>query len=324
MNVGLKSGTNTVHGSAYAFGRDSALDATNAFIPVGAAVCVTSPVTCAKQQTAIENFGATVGGPIVKDKLFYFLGYEGAINHISAPSSNDLLPTVYDLSTVAGISVGNQNLFSALNACKALTAAQVPSPLSLKLAGLTYNGVGNCVVSSPYTGIFQTVPFTSTNLGADAVTPIGDDKVNNGLSKVDYHLSEKHTLSGEFFMGNFDGLGFQGAPAQTYWDIRGHAKSMIVGAHWTYLASSNVVNEVHFGVNRFFQPSYPGDCGSIGQPTGETGINWGTQSTIIPQNRFACRLRHADPHHHRFHQSHHGLPQRLSQNPRPGFHHPGH
>ena len=58
---------------------------------------------------------------------------------------------------------------------------------------------------------------------------------------------------------------------------------MIIGAHWTYLASSNVVNEAHFGVNRFFQPSYPGDCSAIGQPSGQTGINWGTQSTLISQ-----------------------------------------
>ncbi len=48
--------------------------------------------------------------------------------------------------------------------------------------------------------------------------PIGNDTINNGLAKIDYHLNEKNNLSGEFFMGNFDGLGFRGAPAQPYWD----------------------------------------------------------------------------------------------------------
>ena len=146
VNIGLKSGTNTVHGTANAFGRDSALDATNAFIPVGQA----------KQQTAIETYGATIGGPIVKDKLFYFLGYEGQFNHISAPSSADSLPTVYDLSTVAGTSATTQNTYSLLNACNALTTA--PNALSLKLAGMTYGGTpGTCAVSSPYTGFFRPV-----------------------------------------------------------------------------------------------------------------------------------------------------------------------
>jgi len=264
VNVGLKSGTNTIHGTANAFGRDSALDATNSFIPVG------SP----KQQTAIETYGATVGGPIVKDKLFFFVGYEGQFNHISAPSSSDSLPTINPLT---GVSTANTN--SLLAACNALTSA--PNALSLKLAGMTYGGTpGSCAVNSPYTGIFQTADITN---GADPVTPIGNDTVTNGLVKIDYHLNEKNTLSGEYFVGNFDGLGFQGAPAQPYWDVTSHAKSMIIGAHWTWLASSSVVNEAHFGTNRFFQPSYPGDCSNIGQPSGETGINWGTQSTIIPQ-----------------------------------------
>ena len=264
VNVGLKSGTNSIHGTANAFGRDSALDATNSFIPAG------SP----KQQTAIETYGATVGGPIVKDKLFFFLGYEGQFNHISAPSSSDSLPTIDPLTGVS-----NATTNSLVAACNALASA--PNALSLKLSGLTYGGTpGSCAASSPYTGIFQTAHITN---GSDPVTPIGDDTVTNGLAKVDYHLNEKNTLSGEFFMGNFDGLGFQGAPAQPYWDVQSHAKSMIIGAHWTWLASSNVVNEAHFGVNRFFQPSFPGDCSNIGQPSGELGINWGTQSTIIPQ-----------------------------------------
>ncbi len=266
VNVGLKSGTNAVHGTANAFGRDSALDATNSFIPVG------QP----KQQTAIETFGATVGGPIVKDKLFYFLGYEGQNNHISAPSSSDSLPTINPLT---GSLVTTQNTYSLLTACNNLATA--PNALSLKLSGLTYGGSpGTCAATSPYTGVFQTLDVTN---GSDPVTPIGNDKVNNGLAKIDYHLTDKNTLSGEFFLGNFDGLGFQGAPAQPYWDVHAHAKSMIIGAHLTTLVSSNVVNEAHFGVNRFFQPSYPGDCANIGQPSGEQGINWGTQSSVITQ-----------------------------------------
>ena len=87
VNVGLKSGTNAIHGTAYAFGRDNALDATNPFIAAG------NP----KQATAIEDFGGTVGGPIVKDKLFYLFGYEGQRNTIGAPSSSLTLPTTASL-----------------------------------------------------------------------------------------------------------------------------------------------------------------------------------------------------------------------------------
>ncbi len=65
VNVGVKSGTNSIHGTAYAFGRDaSATDASNYF--AGAV----TPAT-------LEQFGATAGGPVLKDKLFWFAGYEG-------------------------------------------------------------------------------------------------------------------------------------------------------------------------------------------------------------------------------------------------------
>ncbi|MBZ5699252.1 MAG: TonB-dependent receptor [Acidobacteriia bacterium] len=276
VNVGLKSGTNSFHGTANAFGRADFLDATNPFINFANAANLAkgSNVLSAKQQTAIETFGATLGGPIVRNRLFFFIGYEGQRNHISAPSASGSLPTVDPLTSSTPL---NKVTWSALDACNQLTTA--PSPLSLKLAGLTYGGPGNCAVTSPYTGIFITAPTE----GIDLVTPIGDSTSNNGLAKVDYHLNEKNTLSGEFFIGNWDGLGFQGSPLQPYWDIRSHAKAMIIGTHWTWLPKSSVVNEAHFGVNRFYQPSYPGDCGSIGQPSGEQGINWGTQSTIIPQ-----------------------------------------
>ena len=65
--IGVKSGTNALHGTAYAFGRDSALDARNYF----------NPAPQPQRPVALEQFGATVGGPILKDKLFFFAGYEG-------------------------------------------------------------------------------------------------------------------------------------------------------------------------------------------------------------------------------------------------------
>ena len=67
INVGLKSGTNTIHGSAYAFGRDGAWDARDFLNP---------PATTPPQPVELEQWGATVGGPIVKKKLFYFAGFE--------------------------------------------------------------------------------------------------------------------------------------------------------------------------------------------------------------------------------------------------------
>src|SRR5258708_612228 len=67
VNVGLKSGTNQVHGTAYAFGRDTPLDARNYF----------NPASQEKNPRNLEQFGGTAGGAIIKNRLFYFGGYEG-------------------------------------------------------------------------------------------------------------------------------------------------------------------------------------------------------------------------------------------------------
>ncbi len=69
INVGVKSGTNSLHGAAYAFGRDAqATDAANYF---------STPAFPGATPATLEQFGATAGGRIIKDKLFWFAGYEG-------------------------------------------------------------------------------------------------------------------------------------------------------------------------------------------------------------------------------------------------------
>ena len=66
INAVSKSGTNTVHGSAYEFIRNSKMDAENYF-----------DVSGVKPPFKRNQFGGTLGGPIKKDKAFYFINYEG-------------------------------------------------------------------------------------------------------------------------------------------------------------------------------------------------------------------------------------------------------
>lgn len=241
VNVGLRSGDNTLHGTAYAFGRTDALDARNPFIQAG------SP----KQETSIQDFGAAAGGPIKRDKLFFLVGYEGQRNTIGAPSGSLSLPTRASLGNPAQ---------SVLDACNALTAT--PSDLSLKMAGLIYNGPGKCSQDPSNTGVFQ-----DRNTVTYSVAPVGEAKLHNGLAKIDYHFTDKHTITGEYFIGDYEGLGPQNnAAAQDYWSTFTHAKSMVMGAHWTWAPNSSMVNELRGGFNRFNQASYPGDCTGVPHP----------------------------------------------------------
>ena len=120
VNVGIRSGTNTLHGSAYAFGRDQSWDARNFF----------NPAPQDKMPTALEQFGAVVGGPIKKDKLFFFAGYEGLRSTVG---------NVFGTSVPATAAFSRPNpKNSMVDAIKALQKAGVPvSPVSLNLLGCT-------------------------------------------------------------------------------------------------------------------------------------------------------------------------------------------
>ena len=114
VNVGMKSGTNTMHGTAYAYGRNSAWDAQNYFGSSGS--------------VELEQFGGSFGGALIKDKLFYFGNFEQQRYTVG----NAVLHKVP--ITAAGIGSATQNLIAACNAVRAtggLTA------LSAQIAGLS-------------------------------------------------------------------------------------------------------------------------------------------------------------------------------------------
>ena len=271
VNVGLKSGTNSMHGTAYSFGRTDALDARNPFLLPG------SP----KQTVDIKDFGGTIGGPIKKDKLFYLLGYEGQRNAIGAPSSSISLPTRASL-IATGLPAATAIGQSVLDACNALAANPATrasiKDLSLKMSGLTHAaGAANCGVDPTNAGVFQ-----DRNTITYSTAPIGVATLDNGLAKIDFHLNEKHTITGEYFAGNFDGLGPQNnAAAQPYWNTFTHAKTMVFGAHWTWLPTSSMVNELRGGFNRYNQISYAGDCTGTPHPDYSYLANMGTNSEPI-------------------------------------------
>src|SRR6266853_1172745 len=104
VNVGIKSGTNGLHGTAFAFGRDTALDARNFF----------DFAPAQKAPLSLEQFGGTAGGPIKKDKLFYFANFEGQRYSIGNSAQHNWPVTA---------SIGNPKI-SLIDAC--MTAAKAP------------------------------------------------------------------------------------------------------------------------------------------------------------------------------------------------------
>jgi hypothetical protein len=274
VNVGIRSGTNTLHGAAYAFGRDSSFDARNVFNPaLFNGVCLPNtnlPSVCNKAPTVLKQFGGVVGGPIKKDKLFFFAGYEGLRSFIGNALSTQVPETA---------STGNATK-SMVDAIIALQAASVPvSPVSLALLGCPS---GPLTTASTCTGgLIQNAPSTTT--GYLSSFP-NTNTSNNGLAKIDYRINSKNMINGLLWIGRYYGVGIDHAMVNQAFSDSAEIPNMTVVGNWIWTPSSRVVNEFRFGYTRSGQHFGVVDGNVLADGTGLTGgkgyaLNTGVTST---------------------------------------------
>jgi len=286
VNVGLKSGTNKVHGTAFGFGRDGALDARNYFND--------APNT--KLTRTLEQFGGSLGGAIIKDKAFFFGAYEGqrynvgnSYGGVTAPSmvhmapqtpsncpfgfagdcANSIPDAIADLFEPAAASFG-------INPANPISSAsQMVSGCAVSGGAVTCNGTG--FVTNNQTDV-------GTALSAiDAITvPNGFNNVvhvDNFVGKVDYSLNDRSTISGMYFFGNNSGTVEDFSEMQQKWLSDIHTRAQVVGGSWTWTPNARTVNEARVGYNRLYQPTLPADlntpASTYGLDTGVTGPNTG-------------------------------------------------
>ncbi len=175
INVVLKSGGNQIHGSAYYFNRNTSLGASTPFF--NPAFLASLGLPSKKPPLRNENYGFSVGGPIVKDKAFWFVAFEKQKYTIALSGLNTEPSTAY------------QNDALAL-----LTANSVPeSPISKNLMANLWPSLIGTLPAQP-SNYFATNPSTGYSY--------------NGVVKLDYNFSEKHHLSARWFGGQ----GSQTAP----------------------------------------------------------------------------------------------------------------
>jgi hypothetical protein len=273
VNVGLKSGTNSLHGTAYAFGRDDSWDARNYF----------NPVTAPKYPLALEQFGATAGGPIKKDKIFWFLAYEGQRYDVGAGFNVETPVTCAGGSPGCGLTAVEPGV-SLVDACKALQAAgQTISSVSARIAGLD---TATCAVAPANFGPGPAQSLFPTNSGhASAGDPkflptglISSNQSNNGVAKIDYHVNEHHALNGMYFIGEqnatFNDVPIEVAPI---WLSLVHAKAQLGSGRWIWTPNSRWVNELMVGYGYYYQSFFSVDHNV---PPTSYGINTGVTDPL--------------------------------------------
>jgi len=255
INVTLKSGTNSFHGTAFYFGDYDWLNAKNFF---------SSTATPYHN----HNYGGTLSGPIIKDRTFFFVNFEAQRNKSLAPYTT-ILQTTGDLQAV-------QNLFSCTPtntaSCQVDPVTNTPivtntNSLPMNSAGLALlqyypcsDGTGatvQCTMSAANASV-QPGGFTQTVLLPDINTLPA-----SFIVKIDHKLNSKMNLSGRYLFADST----QSGPAFGYtippapgsglkadgFNSRVPTRVQFAGGNWIYNIAANKILDVRFSWSRYAQ-----------------------------------------------------------------------
>jgi Carboxypeptidase regulatory-like domain len=189
FNQIVKSGTNQFHGTLYEYFQNRNLDAADNFNAISG--------TALHPRFDNNRFGGTVGGPIKKNKLFFFLNYE--YNPVGSAGSAGLLyaPTAAGYATIAADPQVNQTNLAifqkyAGTAPTAVNPSVTPYPL-----------LGNLADGPEYKQ--STIVGTPIQIGQISVQAPNYSNFESGVAAIDYNISDKDALRGRFVM-NRDGF----------------------------------------------------------------------------------------------------------------------
>lgn len=233
-----KSGSNDFHGNIYEFIRNDKLNANDFFLNSAGRP---RPVFTRNQ------FGGTIGGPILRDKFFFFGSYQGTRERNGASLSNSLTFPIIDPRLT-----DNNRTLAGLATAFGLTQAQI-SPVALALLQARLPG-----------GQFA-IPSATTPSGLTPSSGVSTFRENQFNANLDYKINERHSLSGKTFFAsnptgqsnyNFAGLGNGNQ------QLPGFGGSLdiiqtLVSIGDTYVFSPNVVNQARLGFSRLRVTSVP-------------------------------------------------------------------
>ncbi len=225
VNVATKSGTNAYHGTGFEFLRNDSLNADHFFLG-------------APSKLSQHQFGGTLGGPIVRDKTFFFASYQGFRRARETFSNSALVPT--ELERQGDFS---QSVFQGK-----------PVTIIDPLTGVAFSG--NVIppqrISPIAVKFFNTVvplpnkPERGPN-GYSATFPLQDPS-NEVLGKIDHIFSARHKLSGSYFLNDSVIEDAVSPIPYQYRDNTNRQHNINVHEYWT--VRPNLLNHMRFSYSR--------------------------------------------------------------------------
>ena len=232
VNIVTKSGGNKIHGSAYEFFRNNKLDARNYFN------AEPNPET----QFRNNQFGVAAGGPLVRDRTFWFVSYEGQREKVGLNS-----------------------------------VARVPDPAEIAALGGPTNPVIEGILDrNPWPAPNNPVPLFDPAPNV-FLTTRASNRVDSLIIKVDHNFNKSNMLTGRYYFGDSDQsfpLAILAGNQLPGFNTVTPTRVQLVSLSFVHVPSTRQVNETRFGYNRFFETFSPEDNdfdpGSIGLNTGVT------------------------------------------------------
>ncbi len=245
ISVLTKSGTNAIHGSLWEFWQNSDMNATPYFYDAAGINPVTNHPYLPNPFLNRNAFGGTIGGPIIKDKLFYFGSYQGVRIADAQASTKDVtvpLGLTNDRSTQGIINM----IPATYGSSTTITASQINNAASQLLNAQLPNGQ-YLIPSAQYNAT------QAQTLGYDAIVegPNTQASVNQGIVGIDYVISSKDRLSGKYY--------FQSNPTNNPFgavgSLLGFPQQLSAGSQVFSLSNSTVLSpnftwEQHVGFTR--------------------------------------------------------------------------
>lgn len=298
INVVTKSGTNELHGSLYEFFRNKSLNAND--------YCLTAAegLPCEKPKFNQNQFGGTLGGPIVKDRTFFFASYEGRRVRQGILSPAVTVPSLMERPSASNVVNGqivanfqdvnpagspfagvltNSSLLTSRSGCQAATTAIGGGTIS---DGANYSDIFPnsqiplACMDPTAVDLLQFVPTAPNGGSLITTTPVKSIRGDQFTAKIDHRLNNKQNLSIYYFFNddntanpfanfellgaNVPGFGSRLAERIQQWNI----------TH-TWTISNSTVNEFRFNYNREGQGTFqhPLNTGLI-QNTCPTPPSW--------------------------------------------------